>query len=76
MDSADFTILLWSELLQFPYQTMMQLVRMLLMLPLRKVDRVGGGRRTMFRQLASVCCLAHQCRLVRELDNMTGIIVD
>ncbi len=49
--SAVFTVrwrVLWSAALQFPYQTVIQLVSTLSMVPLLKVVRMGGGRLALF----------------------------
>ncbi len=49
--AAVFTVrwrVLRSAALQFPYQTVMQLVNTLSMVPLQKVVRTGGGRLALF----------------------------
>ncbi len=59
--SAVFTVrwrVLWSAALQLPYQTVMQLVSTLSMVPLLKVVRMGGGRLALFSRWREFrrCC--------------------
>ncbi len=59
--AAVFTVrwrVLQSAALQFPYQTVMQLVSTLSMVPLKKVVRMSGGRLALFsrRRRCRCCC--------------------